>query len=172
MISNWRSNVATTIAVLTMMKVCDRTKYQQLCVACYKIEIYLFTTDKLEVRISAGVTTGELLKLFLEKNVCFKTNVIAQNFTYGGVLATGSHVRHIVMYIQMVHMVDIYCRLHIARCSLKFNMVMLYTDYIKWQTSSRGADAALGAPHQPPYYKTYSYATEYMHPIAHCSIIN
>jgi DNA-binding phage protein len=43
------------------------------------------------VIISPGVTTGELMKLFMDKKVCFKTDVIAQNFTYGGVLATGSH---------------------------------------------------------------------------------
>ena len=46
----------------------------------------------MEVTFTPGVTTGELLDVFLEENVCFSSDVIAQNFTYGGVLSTGSHV--------------------------------------------------------------------------------
>ena len=51
------------------------------------------------VQISPGVTTGELLKFFVEKNICIKSNVISQNFTYGGLLATGSHVRPVLYNI-------------------------------------------------------------------------
>ena len=39
------------------------------------------------------------MNLFMKEKICFKTDVIAQNFTYGGVLANGSHVRHTASFI-------------------------------------------------------------------------
>ena len=60
---------------------------------------FSYYTGKQEVTISPGVTTGELMNLFMKEKICFKTDVIAQNFTYGGVLANGSHVRHTTSFI-------------------------------------------------------------------------
>ena len=45
------------------------------------------------VTIVPGVTTGDLSKFFKKNNVCLKSNVILDKVTYGGVIATGCHVR-------------------------------------------------------------------------------
>lgn len=45
------------------------------------------------VTIVPGVTTGELSKFFKKNNVCLKSDVILDKVTYGGVIATGCHVR-------------------------------------------------------------------------------
>ena len=49
-------------------------------------------SDKTEVTIAPGVTTGELMDFFLSERVCFYSDVILMNVTYGGVMSTGCHV--------------------------------------------------------------------------------
>lgn len=44
------------------------------------------------VTISPGVTTGELMKFFLIYQICFESDVILPNVTYGGILSGGCHV--------------------------------------------------------------------------------
>ena len=50
-------------------------------------------TEWRTVTISPGVTTGELMTFFLQNNVCFESDVILPNVTYGGILTGGCHVR-------------------------------------------------------------------------------
>ena len=45
------------------------------------------------VTVVPGLTTGDLSKFFTKNNVCLKSNVILDKVTYGGVIATGCHVR-------------------------------------------------------------------------------
>ena len=45
-----------------------------------------------EVTIVPGVTTGELMETFAKYHVCFPSDVILMNVTYGGTLTTGCHV--------------------------------------------------------------------------------
>ena len=54
---------------------------------------FLQGDDTLAVTIAPGVTTGELSEFFKRTNVCFKTDVILDKVTYGGVIAPGCHVR-------------------------------------------------------------------------------
>ena len=54
---------------------------------------FLQGDDSLAVTIAPGVTTGELSEFFKRTNVCFKTDVILDKVTYGGVIAPGCHVR-------------------------------------------------------------------------------
>lgn len=42
--------------------------------------------------IAPGVTTGQLMKFFLDNDVCFKADVILASVTYGGVFSGGCHV--------------------------------------------------------------------------------
>lgn len=49
--------------------------------------------EDITVTIVPGVTTGDLSKFFKKNNVCLKSNVILDKVTYGGVIATGCHVR-------------------------------------------------------------------------------
>lgn len=49
--------------------------------------------DDITVTIAPGVTTGELSDFFTKNNVCLKSNVILDKVMYGGVIATGCHVR-------------------------------------------------------------------------------
>ena len=59
----------------------------------------LHHTDEYEAVIAPGVTTGELMKQFLAKNVCLESDVILPSVTYGGILTTGCHVcTLIIMY--------------------------------------------------------------------------
>ena len=51
-----------------------------------------FSIEKTEVTIVPGVTTGELMEFFLKNGVCFESDVILMNVTYGGVQTTGCHV--------------------------------------------------------------------------------
>ena len=53
-----------------------------------------FTTNTGKtVTIAPGVTTGELMKVFLEEGVCFKSDAVFMALTYGGVMTTGCHVK-------------------------------------------------------------------------------
>lgn len=45
------------------------------------------------VTIVPGVTTGELMEVFLENGLCFESDVVLMGVTYGGVMTTGCHVR-------------------------------------------------------------------------------
>ena len=49
--------------------------------------------EDITVTIVPGVTTGDLSAFFKKNNVCLKSNVILDKVTYGGVIATGCHVR-------------------------------------------------------------------------------
>lgn len=62
----------------------------------FVVVVFLFFLqgdDTLAVTIAPGVTTGELSEFFKRTNVCFKTDVILDKVTYGGVIAPGCHVR-------------------------------------------------------------------------------
>ena len=76
-----------------MIQVCNGVYFYYLLQS-----IHYLLPEHHRVQISPGVTTGELLKFFMEKNICIKADVIAQNFTYGGLLATGSHVSLPLVY--------------------------------------------------------------------------
>ena len=60
---------------------------------CLFFSYFLQGDHSLEVTIAPGVTTGELSEFFKRTNVCFKTDVILDKVTYGGVIAPGCHVR-------------------------------------------------------------------------------
>lgn len=51
------------------------------------------TNEITHVTIAPGVTTGELMEVFLEEGVCFESDVILMGVTYGGVIPTACHVR-------------------------------------------------------------------------------
>ena len=47
----------------------------------------------MEVTISPGVTINkELNMFFLQNDICFESNVVPEEVTYGGVVSGGSHV--------------------------------------------------------------------------------
>ena len=46
----------------------------------------------MEVTISPGVTIKELNMFFLQNDICFESNVVPEEVTYGGVVSGGSHV--------------------------------------------------------------------------------
>lgn len=52
-----------------------------------------YTATKTAVTISPGVTTGELMRFFLDHNICFESDVLLSTVTYGGVLSGGCHVK-------------------------------------------------------------------------------
>lgn len=62
-------------------------------VVVFFFSFFLQGDDTLAVTIAPGVTTGELSEFFKRTNVCFKTDVILDKVTYGGVIAPGCHVR-------------------------------------------------------------------------------
>ena len=53
------------------------------------------TATKTAVTISPGVTTGELMRFFLDHNICFESDVLLSTVTYGGVLSGGCHVKFV-----------------------------------------------------------------------------
>ena len=42
--------------------------------------------------ISPGVTVAELMKFFLQRDICFESDLLLPTATYGGILSGGCHV--------------------------------------------------------------------------------
>ena len=61
------------------------------------------------VTISPGVTTGELMTFFLHNNICFESNVLLANVTYGGILTGGCHVRTLTVTVNYTCDLCFYC---------------------------------------------------------------
>ena len=57
-----------------------------------KLIVLVIIDGRKVVTISPGVTGGELMKFFLQRDVCFESDVVLPTVTYGGVLSGGCHV--------------------------------------------------------------------------------
>ena len=44
------------------------------------------------VTVSPGVTNGELMRVFLNNDICFESDIIIPTVTYGGGFSGGCHV--------------------------------------------------------------------------------